>query len=127
MPATPFRSSTSKSQPRVPSGTRYRILIPTVTAGGGHLQAAAALEEAWAIERSQDVVKRVDVLDFMPALMRKSYAQGYVKLVERAPELYGHFFRTTDDAALVARLNEVRRWSARWVTRRFLKFLEDFR
>ena len=42
-----------------------RILIATVTAGAGHLQAAAALEEAWRAARPADTVERVDVLDFV--------------------------------------------------------------
>lgn len=68
-----------------------RILIATVTAGGGHLQAAAALEEAWKTTYPSDDVKRVDLLDLVPKMQRKFYADGYVKLVEHAPELYGLF------------------------------------
>ena len=64
-----------------------RILVATVTAGGGHVQAAAALEEAWKAARPRDEVKRVDLLDLVPKLQRKFYADGYVKLVEHAPEL----------------------------------------
>jgi hypothetical protein len=39
-----------------------RVLVATVTAGGGHLQAAAALEEAWKATYPSDDVKRVDLL-----------------------------------------------------------------
>ena len=35
-----------------------RILIATVTAGGGHLAAAAALDEAWRALRPKDMVGR---------------------------------------------------------------------
>jgi len=63
-----------------------RILIATVTAGAGHLQAAAALEEAWRSLRPRDLVERLDVLDFTPRLYRKVYVEGYVKVVEHAPE-----------------------------------------
>ena len=35
-----------------------RILIATETAGGGHLAAAAALEEAWLALRPKDTVER---------------------------------------------------------------------
>lgn len=44
-----------------------RILIATVTAGAGHVQAGAALEEAWRDLRPGDTVKRVDVLEYTPA------------------------------------------------------------
>ena len=64
-----------------------RVLITTVTAGGGHLAAASALEEAWRALRPRDAVERVDVLKFFSPLQRKLHSKGYVKLVEHAPEL----------------------------------------
>ena len=39
-----------------------RILIATVTAGGGHIAAAAALEEAWRALRPNDTVVLTDLL-----------------------------------------------------------------
>lgn len=63
-----------------------RVLIPTVTAGAGHLQAAAALEEAWRALRPADDVRRVDVLDYTPRWYRKIYVQGYLKLIQHAPD-----------------------------------------
>lgn len=62
-----------------------RVLIATVTAGGGHLQAAAALDEAWTTAYPSDEVKRVDLLDLVPKVQRKFYAEGYVKLIAHAP------------------------------------------
>lgn len=56
-----------------------RVFIPTVTAGAGHLQAAAALEEAWRALRPADEVRRVDVLDYTPRWYRKIYVQGYLQ------------------------------------------------
>ena len=62
-----------------------RILVATVTAGGGHLQAAAALDEAWRAAFPKDDVKLVDLLDLVPKLQRKVIAEGYVKLVADSP------------------------------------------
>ena len=86
-----------------------RILIATVTAGAGHLQAAAAVEEAWRRLCPHDLVRRVDLLDFVPKLQRHLYARGYVKVVEHAPEVWGLVFRQTDDLTLVRRLTRFRR------------------
>src|SRR5438093_9015975 len=86
-----------------------RILIATVTAGAGHLQAAAALEEAWRAERPGDVVEKVDLLDYVSRLQRKVYAQGYVKLVEHAPELWGMVFKKTDNPKLLRKVGRLRR------------------
>ena len=81
-----------------------RVLIATVTAGAGHLQAAAALEEAWRKLRPRDSVQKLDVLDFTPKLYRKFYVESYVKIVEHAPELWAHMFKKTDNPALVRKL-----------------------
>ena len=61
-----------------------RILIATVTAGAGHLQAAAAIQEAWPLGSPGDEIILVDVLDHVPRLQRKVYVDGYVKLIEKA-------------------------------------------
>src|ERR1041384_7704309 len=74
-----------------------RILIATVTAGAGHLAAAAALDEAWRACRPEDVVERIDLVKFFSPLHRKIVSDGYVKLVAHAPELWGMMFGKTDD------------------------------
>jgi processive 1,2-diacylglycerol beta-glucosyltransferase len=104
-----------------------RILIATVTAGGGHLQAAAAVEEGWRRLRPRDVLERLDLLDFVSKLQRAVYAQGYVKLVEHAPELWGLLFRRTDDPGLVRRLAKFRGAFAKATNRRFVQYLRVFR
>ncbi len=58
-----------------------RVLIATATAGGGHLAAAAALDEAWRAARPQDSVQQVDVVQFFSPLHRKIHAEGYLKLM----------------------------------------------
>ena len=65
-----------------------RILIATVTAGAGHIAAAAALEEAWRALRPDDTVERLDLIKFLSPLHKKVHADGYVKLVEHAPEIW---------------------------------------
>ncbi|HVV70475.1 MAG TPA: hypothetical protein VHI52_03090, partial [Verrucomicrobiae bacterium] len=86
-----------------------RVLIATATAGGGHLAAAAALEEAWRELRPGDVVERLDVVKFFSPLHRKIHADGYVKLVEHAPELWGMVFGKTDNPQVARRLNRLKR------------------
>lgn len=49
-----------------------QVLIATVTAGGGHLAAAAALDEAWKSLRPHDVVERIDLLKFFSRSTEKS-------------------------------------------------------
>jgi len=104
-----------------------RILIATVTAGAGHVQAAAALEEAWRGLRPRDALQRLDVLSFTPRLYRKVYVDGYVKIVEHAPELYAHVFKKTDNPTLVKRLTRFRRTLAHLTTNKFVTQLRKFK
>ncbi|HZQ47048.1 MAG TPA: glycosyltransferase [Verrucomicrobiae bacterium] len=104
-----------------------RILIATITAGGGHLQAAAALEEAWHALRPRDVVERVDLQKFFSPLHRKVYTQGYVKMVEHAPELWGMVFKKTDNPKLVRRLAKLRRTFLPNSTLRFIRYIKQFK
>jgi processive 1,2-diacylglycerol beta-glucosyltransferase len=103
-----------------------RILVATVTAGGGHLQAAAALEEAWKTTHPSDDVKRVDLLDLVPKVQRSFYADGYVKLVAHAPELYGVFFKKTDNPKRMRELSNLRRSFAKHTNRKFVRLLREF-
>src|SRR5512142_3454549 len=86
-----------------------RVLITTVTAGGGHLAAAAALDEAWRALRPGDVVEQVDVGKFFSPLHRKMVSDGYVQIVNHAPELWGMMFAKTDKPKMAQALNRVRR------------------
>src|SRR5437773_2751024 len=103
-----------------------RILIATVTAGAGHLQAAAALEEAWRAERPGDVVEKVDLLDYVSRLQRRVYVQGYVKLVKHAPELWGMVFKKTDNPVLLRKVARLRRGFAGRTNQKFVKYLKNF-
>ena len=104
-----------------------RILIATVTAGAGHMQAAAALEEAWRAMRPRDTIQRLDVLEFTPKLYRKVYAEGYVKLVEHAPDLWAMVFKKTDNPTLIRKLTRFRRAMAKWTTNKFIRRLKQFK
>ena len=103
-----------------------RVLITTVTAGAGHLQAAAALDEAWRALYPKDEVQKVDLLDFIPKLRREVYSKGYVKLVEHAPEIWGMIFKKTDEPKLVRKTTQIRRAYAQATNRKFIKFLKSF-
>lgn len=104
-----------------------RILIATVTAGGGHLAAAAALDEAWRASRPRDVVERLDLATLFSPLHRKIHAEGYVKLVERAPELWGMIFAKTDDPRVARRLNRIQRLFPGRSRLRFARYVKQFK
>jgi processive 1,2-diacylglycerol beta-glucosyltransferase len=104
-----------------------RVLIGTVTAGGGHLAAAAALDEAWRALRPDDVIDRVDVGKFFSPLHRKIVSDGYVKLVNHAPELWGMVFAKTDKPKAARALNKVRAIFPSNSRARFGRYVKQFR
>ena len=103
-----------------------RVLIATITAGGGHLAAAAALDEAWRAARSDDVVERVDLIKFFSPLHRKIHEDGYVKLVERAPELWGLVFKKTDTPKAARSLSRLKRAFPSNSRARFARHVQRF-
>jgi processive 1,2-diacylglycerol beta-glucosyltransferase len=104
-----------------------RVLIATVTAGAGHLQAAAALEETWRAQSPRDIVERLDVLDFTSSLYRKVYVKSYLKLVEHAPDLWAHVFKKTDDPEYVRKISRLRRTVSKLTTSKFVTRLKKFK
>jgi processive 1,2-diacylglycerol beta-glucosyltransferase len=104
-----------------------RILIATITAGGGHLAAAAALEEAWRATRPDDVLERIDLLKFFSPLHRKIHSDGYLTLVERAPELWGMVFAKTDNPKVARTLNKLKRAFPSNSRQKFERHVKHFR
>lgn len=104
-----------------------RILIATMTAGGGHLAAAAALEEAWRAVYPSDTVKQLDMEKFFSSIHRKLHSGGYAKLVKSAPELWGLVFKTTDDPEVASKLNKFQQLFPSRSRKKFIEFLQEFR
>ena len=103
-----------------------RILIATATAGGGHLAAAAALAEAWHSLRPGDEIKTVDLIEFFSPLHRKIHSDGYVKLVEHAPEIWGMVFGKTDNPRVARRLHNIKRVFPSKSRAKFVAFVEEY-
>src|SRR5215471_8936272 len=105
--------------------SNMKVLIATVTAGGGHLAAAAALDEAWRASRPRDVIEQVDLVRFFSKLHKKIHRSGYDKLVERAPELWGMLFKRTDSPARARKLSQWRRLFTTPSRHRFVCFIHQ--
>jgi processive 1,2-diacylglycerol beta-glucosyltransferase len=73
-----------------------RLLVISALAGHGHVVAANALE-AWGRQLyPQAEIRNVDILDYTAAIYRKAYAASYLKLADRAPELWGYLYNKGD-------------------------------
>jgi processive 1,2-diacylglycerol beta-glucosyltransferase len=90
------------------AGKRKTIAILSVSAGAGHVRAAQALQAA--AERWYPDVETVhiDVMDVVPALFRKVYADTYLKIVERHPAFWGYLYARTDREKVDSALNRFR-------------------
>jgi processive 1,2-diacylglycerol beta-glucosyltransferase len=104
-----------------------RILIATVTAGAGHLAAATAMEEAWRSFRPKDALEQVDLVTFFSPLHRKVHADGYLKLAEHAPEIWGMVFKKTDNVRLARRLNKFKQIIPSNSRTRFARYVKEFK
>jgi len=103
-----------------------RILIATITAGAGHVQAAAALQESWRQMRPKDTVETIDLLTFFSPLHKKIYRDGYVKLIAHAPELWGMVFNKMDSPKLVRKLARWKNAVGSNSSRKFARFVKQF-
>jgi processive 1,2-diacylglycerol beta-glucosyltransferase len=81
-----------------------RVLILSASAGAGHVRAGQALERALVATGRVGEVRHVDVLQYTSKLFRRVYAQAYLDLVNRAPEVLGWMYDYFDEPGRHARL-----------------------
>jgi processive 1,2-diacylglycerol beta-glucosyltransferase len=63
-------------------------VILSVSAGAGHVRAAEALKVACERARPGEQAVHLDVMDLVPRLFRKLYAESYISVVNRHPALW---------------------------------------
>jgi processive 1,2-diacylglycerol beta-glucosyltransferase len=81
----------------VPAFTRSpRLLILSASVGAGHVRAAQALEAACATGEFPGEARHLDVLRFTNRAFRTLYSQGYLELVDKAPDVLGWLYDRLD-------------------------------
>ncbi len=75
---------------------RRRLLILSASAGAGHVRAAEALAAACNERHPEVQVHHEDALDHVSSLVKRTYARGYLKTVNRSPALWGYLYRLSD-------------------------------
>jgi len=73
-----------------------KILILYASVGAGHTRAAQAIGAALKLKAPGANVMTVDALDLSRPLFRRVYGEGYMKLIEKVPSLFGILFDLTD-------------------------------
>jgi processive 1,2-diacylglycerol beta-glucosyltransferase len=77
--------------------------------------------------RPGDTIERLDLIKFFSPLHKKVHEDGYVKLVERAPELWGMIFGKTDNPRVARRLSRLRRALPSSSRSKFARHLKQFK
>jgi processive 1,2-diacylglycerol beta-glucosyltransferase len=106
-----------------------RILLLSVSAGAGHVRAAEALEAtvaALAADGRAIEAKHLDVMDYVPSSFRRIYADFYLRLITRHPQLWGMLYRITDDTRPEAVTQRMRRTIERLHTSRLRAAIAEF-
>lgn len=102
--------------------TKKNILLLSVSAGAGHMRAAEALRCTAALALPDQVVAtHLDVMDFVSAGFRKLYTDFYIKLVNKAPTLWGYLYQATHEARPDSSMERLRRALERLNTSALLK------
>ena len=113
------------------SQKQQKILILSVSAGAGHLRAAQAIE-AYAGQDGTGgsgplaTARHIDVMDFVTPAFRKLYTDFYIKLVNKAPALWGYLYHATHDAPKDSSMQRVRRAIERLNTRALMAQIAAF-
>ncbi len=84
------------------------IVVLSVSAGAGHVRAAQALQASAERWHPDTQVTHIDVMDLVPALFRKVYADTYIKIVEHHPAFWGYLYKKTDEAKVDNALSRLR-------------------
>ena len=73
-----------------------KVAILSVSAGAGHVRAAQALEQSILDNYPNVEAVHLDVMDYVPKLFRKLYAESYVHIINRYPALWGYMYDKSD-------------------------------
>ncbi len=100
-----------------------KILLLSVSAGAGHVRAAQAVQAA-ARARGFEA-EHIDVMDLVPKLFRKLYAESFIFMVNRNPALWGYLYHSSDRAKPDGTLAKLRRIIERVNTRKLAGAIAD--
>ncbi|MEI6066929.1 MAG: glycosyltransferase [Methylococcaceae bacterium] len=103
--------------------SKKRVLIMSVSAGMGHIKAAAALEKTFAADKRVVEVINNDALQYTNKLFRDFYSTFYTSLVKSAPNFLGWWYKTSDEPW---RTDTMRHMIDRLNTKPLVRFIRAF-
>jgi processive 1,2-diacylglycerol beta-glucosyltransferase len=103
-----------------------KILILHASAGAGHRRAAEALGKGFAAACPEAQVEIRDILEFTPAVFRKTYGERYLEVIKKVPELWGYVYARSDKKALEPLRRRLRSFVNKTNTLEFAAFVRAF-
>jgi processive 1,2-diacylglycerol beta-glucosyltransferase len=103
------------------------VLILSVSAGAGHVRAAQALEAAAAAANPPLRATHIDLLSLVPKEFRALYAEQYIKLVDRLPQLWSYLYARTDRTTRHSLIGGLKRAAEKFNTRKLHAEIERLR
>jgi processive 1,2-diacylglycerol beta-glucosyltransferase len=107
--------------------TQKKLLLLSVSAGAGHMRAAEALRVHAEMHHPDVEAVHLDVMQFVSSGFRKLYTDFYIKLVNKAPALWGYLYHTSNEADPDSSMEKMRRALERLNTTALLKEIARFK
>jgi processive 1,2-diacylglycerol beta-glucosyltransferase len=102
------------------------LVILSVSAGAGHVRAAEALRARAAEAYPGVQATHIDLMEWVPSMFRKVYADSFLYVVEKYPEIWGYLYGRTDQPPKeYSKTESLRKALERLNTVRFMKLLKD--
>ena len=101
---------------------RFFLIIST-SGGAGHTRAAEALVQAAATSRLPIRAEHYDCLDFTSKLFKRMYADSYLQMVNRVPELWGYLYSKSESRPY--RKKQLLEFFDYFNYRQYLRFLQS--
>lgn len=101
------------------------LLILSVSAGAGHVRAAEALRAAAARSHPALRVEHLDVMEVVPRLFKRLYADSYLGIINRHPAFWGYLYHSSDRAKPDGVITRLRQALERLNTRALVKRIRE--
>ena len=101
------------------------IALFSVSAGAGHVRAAEALQATAEATFPDLRVVHIDLMDLVPKLFRRVYAESYTPMVEHHPALWGYLYAEADKRKIDSALDRLRTALERLNTQKLKQVLRE--
>ena len=87
---------------------RRTIAVMSVSAGEGHLRAAEAIRATGEAKFPEVNIVHIDLMDLVPPLFKKLYAESYTPIVSHHAALWGYLYAQADKRKVDSALDKLR-------------------